>query len=63
MKNLKSIRKQKGFTQVSLSVFSGVNRVSIAKYETGKAEPNLETARKLADALGVTIDELVGKAG
>lgn len=63
MENLKVIRKQKGMTQATLSAFSGVNRVSIAKYETNKAEPSLETAVKLADALGVTVDELIRKAG
>ena len=63
MVNLKVIRKQKGMTQEALSAFSGVNRVSIAKYETGKSDPSLETAVKLANALGVTVDELIGKAG
>ena len=63
MKNLREIRKQKGMTQTALSKFSGVNRVCIAKYETGKNEPSLKTSEKLAAALGVTVDELIGKAG
>ena len=63
MKNLREIRKRMGMTQEMLSAFTGVNRVSIAKYETGKTEPSLKTAEKLANALGVTVDELIGKAG
>lgn len=62
MKKLREIRKLKGMTQATLSAFTGVNRVSIAKYETGKTEPSLKTAEKLALALGVTVDELIGKA-
>lgn len=63
MNNLREIRRAHGMTQEALSAFSGVNRVSIAKYETGKSAPSLETAKRLADALGVTVDELIRKAG
>ena len=61
MDKLREIRKQKGMTQATLSAFSGVNRVCIAKYETGKSEPTLKTAQRLAETLGVTVDELIGK--
>lgn len=60
MTKLKDIRKSKGMTQAALSAFSGVNRVSIAKYETGKSTPSLKTAERLAVALGVKVDELIG---
>lgn len=63
MENLKEVRKAKGLTQLQLSEVSGVNRVSIAKYESGKSTPSLQTAERLAMALGVTIDELTKKAG
>jgi transcriptional regulator with XRE-family HTH domain len=57
---LRELRRMKGMTQEALSKFSGVNRVSIAKYESGKTVPSMQTAKKLADALGVTVDELIG---
>ena len=63
MENLREVRKAKGLTQLQLSEVSGVNRVSIAKYESGKSTPSLQTAERLAMALGVTIDELTKKAG
>lgn len=59
---LKEVRKSKGMTQAELSARSHVNRVSIAKYETGKSVPTIETAGRLAAALDVTIEDIV-KAG
>lgn len=46
-------------TQQELADAANINRVTIAKYETGQIDPTLDSARKMADALGVTIDELV----
>ena len=58
---LREIRKLKGLTQVKLSEVSKINRVCIAKYETGKSTPTLESAEKLAKALGVKVDDLIGE--
>jgi transcriptional regulator with XRE-family HTH domain len=60
---LREIRKRKGMTQEALSKAAKINRVNIAKYETGVSSPTLKSAEKLAAALGVTVDELIGKAG
>lgn len=60
---LREIRKSKGMTQEALSKAAKINRVNIAKYETGVSSPTLKSAEKLAAALGVTVDELIGKAG
>jgi transcriptional regulator with XRE-family HTH domain len=48
-------------TQEQLSAVSGVHRVTIARYECGMCSPNLATIERLADALGVPIDEIVDK--
>ena len=62
--NLARIRKARGMTQRKLSIKSGVHRVSIARYETGKVSPNIRVLERLANALGVPIDDLVDrKAG
>lgn len=60
---LREIRKRKGMTQEALSRAAKINRANIAKYETGVSSPTLKSAEKLAAALGVTVDELIGKAG
>ncbi len=52
-------RELRGLTQSGLASASGVNRVQIADIEAGRRKGSLETARKLADALGVAIDDLV----
>ena len=59
---LAEVRKAKGMTQAQLAEQAKVNRVCIAKYETGKALPSIVTAEKLAGALGVGISDIV-KAG
>ena len=61
---LAEIRKSKGLSQDQLSKLSGVGRVTIARIETGKISPNLQTLEKLAAALGVCVCELIAeKAG
>lgn len=61
--NLKAIRTGKSMTQKRLAELTGVHRVNIAKYEAGKSSPTLKTAEKLASALGVTVSDLIAKAG
>ena len=39
-------------------VFSGLNITSLLRYEKGLSIPTIETSIQLADALGVSLDEL-----
>ncbi len=50
---LREERKRSRLTQAELAVLSGVNRVTIARLETGATKAMPETARKLARALKV----------
>lgn len=59
--NIKRIRKSKGLTQSQLSEKLKVAEVTIRKWEKGEREPNLETIRKIANALDVPLVELIGK--
>lgn len=52
-------REHRGLTQAALGDASGVNRVQIAEIEARRRSGSLETVRKLAGALGLTIDDLV----
>lgn len=57
---LREIRKRKGLTQAELSRRSHINRVCISQYETGVKRPNVDNLKRLAVALGVSTDELLG---
>lgn len=62
LKNLVKIRKQKGWSQEKLAVEASVSYNTIIKIERGGIKnPKIETVIKLADALGVGIDKLVGR--
>lgn len=57
--NLRAIRETRGLTQNELAEATKIHRVTIAKYEKGLVDPTLENAKKMADALGVTVDDLI----
>lgn len=59
---LKSLREEKGLTQVQLSSLAGITSRQIQKYEAGSARPRLDAVEKLAKALNVTPDTLLGNA-
>ena len=50
-------------TQQELAELSGVSRISIARYETGKVSPNIRALKRIASALKVKIEDLVDKKG
>jgi transcriptional regulator with XRE-family HTH domain len=59
---LREVRELHGWSQKTLAEESGVSRDSISNYETGQREAWPSTAKKLADALGVTIADLMEEA-
>lgn len=58
---LKLARRRKKLTQRQLAALINLSPSTIALYETGKREPDLDTLRKLADALDCTTDYLLGR--
>lgn len=59
---LKKLREEKGLTQVQLSELTGISARMIQKYESGNARPRLDAAEKIAKALNITADQLLGNA-
>ncbi|MBU1923677.1 MAG: helix-turn-helix domain-containing protein [Candidatus Omnitrophica bacterium] len=60
LKNLAKIRKEKGFTQESLARKADISFHTLVKIESGGIKnPRIETVMKLADALSITIDDLI----
>ena len=52
-------RKLKGITQEALSELTGLNVRTIQRIESGDVDPRLYTLKSIADALGVTMEELL----
>lgn len=62
LKNLVKIRKEKGFTQEKLAREADISYNTLIKIErAGIENPRIETVIKLADALNVKIDNLIGR--
>lgn len=58
--NLKFARERKGISQKDLAEIIGVAKSTYSLYESGNREPNVQTIKKIADALNVSADELLG---
>lgn len=56
---IKEIRKKKGISQRQLGEKMGIKQQTVAQYEKAVEQPKLATVRKLAEALNVTLSELV----
>lgn len=61
-KNIKKFRTNKGLSQDKLSKSAGVAYNTVIKIESGVIQnPTVDTASKIAKALGVSVDVLLGK--
>ena len=58
---LKELRCQKTLTQKELAIMTEVGERTIQRFENSESEPTLSNIIKLADALEVSIDYLVGR--
>jgi len=59
--NLKFLRKKSGKTQDALSSEVKIGRTTIANYEAGISEPNVETLLTFSRYFGISLDELLSK--
>ena len=55
-------RERLGWSQTDLARESGIDRGYISRIETGSADPGLRVQRRLAEALGIGLTELVRQA-
>lgn len=60
-KSIKVTRIAQNYTQKQLAQKIGVTHTAISYWENGVNIPNVKDCWLLADALGITIDELVGR--
>jgi len=63
MHRLRALRDERGLTQQELGEKAGMSPVMISHFETGRrTSPSIENLVKLADALDVSVDYLLGRS-
>lgn len=53
-------RKERNLSQSELAELANLNYVTISKYESGKVEPGAKAIARIANALDISTDELLG---
>ena len=56
---LRKLRKEKGISQLKLSMDLNMSQNSISRYETGERQADYETLIKFADYFNVSVDFLL----
>lgn len=56
-------RKDAGYSQRQVACLLGISKSTIASYEIGRTQPDIETLGKLADFYEVSTDWLIGTKG
>jgi len=59
MEQLRKLRLERGLSLRTLGVMAGIHAVSLVRLEGGKFDPRLSTLRKLAQALEVSVCDLI----
>lgn len=59
MNHLKKLRLEKGLTQLSLQMQTGIEQSLISKYESGERVPPTETLMLLADFFHTSMDYIM----
>lgn len=57
---LRAAMEQAGMNQAELAAQTGASKAAISQYLSGRNTPGIERIKALADALGVTFDDLLG---
>src|SRR5258708_11934203 len=60
---LRVARQARGFSQQQLAGMARVTRQAVSAVESGQSDPSLRVALALAQALGMSVDELFGAEG
>ena len=63
IEKLKKARKETGFTQREVSAETGIPQSTLAGYEIGRTEPDIETLCILIDFYNVNANWLLGTKG
>ncbi len=59
LEGIRQVRREQGLSQEQLAKISGLSRSSIINFETGRRDPRVKDLRKIANALNVSVKELI----
>lgn len=57
--NIRTLRKSKGYSILKLKELTGLSKSTISDIENDKSSPSVSTLQKIANALEVTVNELL----
>lgn len=60
MNRVRELRKKHGLSQSQLAEKLGVHQTAVSQWETGRTDPDIECARKMASIFDVSLDALLG---
>ncbi len=60
MTRLKELRLERGFTQIKMQHLTGIDQSDYSKIESGKRYYTFEQCKRIAIALGTSMDYLAG---
>ena len=58
---IRSLREKAGISQCELAKRMGVTQGAVWQWENGMSHPKIPLLKRLAETLGVTVDELISK--
>ena len=60
MTPLKTLRKDRGYSQIKMQMLTGIDQSDYSKIETGKRNMTFDQCRRIAQALETSMDYLAG---
>lgn len=60
MNRIRQLRKTRGLSQAQVAAELNVHQTAVSQWETGRTDPDIESARALSDFFGVSLDYLLG---
>lgn len=60
MNRIRQLRKSRGLSQAQVAAELKVHQTAVSQWETGRTDPDIESARALSDFFGVSLDYLLG---
>lgn len=60
MSRLRDLRKERGYTQIKMQMLTGIDQSDYSKIEAGKRYYTFEQCKRIALALGTSMDYLAG---